>query len=125
LRKRKDAVYLDVRSVAEFEAGHPQGAYNIPVMFFDAARRPVPNTDFAAVVAATFGAEVTLLVGCQSGVRSQHAAELLAAHGYLDVANVIGGFGGSPMARGWRDSGLPVETGSPQGRSYAELAKSL
>ena len=103
LRARKDAVYVDVRSEAEFEAGHPEGAYNIPVFFFDSAHRPVPNPDFVAVVEATFPQEMTLLVGCQSGMRSQHAAEMLAERGYTDVSNVAGGFGGSPAARGWRD----------------------
>ena len=122
--KKTDAVYVDVRSEAEFEAGHPEGAYNIPVFFFDAAHRPVPNEDFAAVIEATFPQEMTLLLGCQSGMRSQHAAEMLAARGYTDVSNVAGGFGGSPMARGWRDSGLPVASGAPEGRSYAELTRS-
>lgn len=27
-----DAVYLDVRSVPEYEAGHAPGAYNIPLL---------------------------------------------------------------------------------------------
>lgn len=123
LRTKKDAVYVDVRSEAEFEAGHPEGAYNIPVFFFDAAHRPNPNPDFTAVVEAMFPKAVTLILGCQSGMRSQHAAEMLSALGYLDVSNVTGGFGGSPAARGWRDSGLPVATGAPEGRSYAELSR--
>ena len=118
------AVYLDVRSEAEFTAGHPQGAYNVPVFFFDAAHRPVPNEHFLEIVEATFPKETTLLLGCQSGMRSQHAAEILARRGYQDLSNVVGGFGGSPAARGWRDSGLPVGTGSPEGRSYADLSKS-
>jgi hypothetical protein len=50
------------------------------------------------------------------------AAEILAGQGWIDVANVAGGFGGSPFARGWRDSGLPIASGAPAGRSYAELA---
>lgn len=123
LREHTDAVYVDVRSAAEFEAGHPEGAYNIPVFFFDEARRPVPNPDFLPVVEAMFPQEMTLLLGCQSGIRSQHAAEMLVARGYLDVANVAGGFGGSPAARGWRDSGLPLGSGAPAGRSWAELSR--
>ncbi len=67
--------------------------------------------------------ETVLLVGCQSGVRSQHAAEILRSLGYVEVSNVAGGFGGSPAARGWRDSGLPVETGDPAGHGYEELKK--
>ena len=122
LRKDRDAVYLDVRSEAEFAAGHPDGAYNVPIFFFDAAHQPSPNADFLEVVAATFPREKTLLLGCQSGMRSLRAAEILAGHGWVDVANVAGGFAGSPLARGWRDCGLPVASGAPAGRSYAELA---
>ncbi len=123
LRRRPDAVYLDVRTEAEFAAGHPAGAYNVPVVFFDAARRPVPNPDFEAIVQARFPRQTTLLVGCQSGVRSQRAADMLHALGFVDVSNVAGGFGGSPAARGWRDSGLPVESGNPSGRGYEDLKK--
>ena len=121
LRKKAGAVYLDVRSVDEFRAGHPRGAYNVPIVFFDAAHRPTANAEFDRVVQTAFATSTPLLVGCQSGVRSQHAAERLNALGYTDVANVIGGFGGSPAARGWRDSGLPVDRGDPAGRSYADL----
>jgi len=121
LRKKAGAIYLDVRSVEEFRAGHPQGAYNVPIVFFDAARRPTANAEFDRVVQAVFATDTTLLVGCQSGVRSQHAAERLRSLGFTDVANVMGGFGGSPAARGWRDSGLAVDRGDPAGRSYADL----
>jgi rhodanese-related sulfurtransferase len=122
LRDNANAVYLDVRSEAEFAAGHPDGAYNVPIFFFDAAHRPSPNPDFVDVVAATFAKRKTLLLGCQSGMRSMRAAEILAERGWLDVANVAGGFAGSPFARGWRDSRLPVASGARGGRSYAELA---
>ena len=123
LRRQPDAAYLDVRSESEFRVGHPRGAYNVPVLFFDAARRPQRNTEFERVVRAAFPQETVLLVGCQSGVRSQHAAEILRSLGYREVSNVAGGFGGSPAARGWRDSGLPVEIGDSAGRVYEELKK--
>ena len=32
LKQNPDALYLDVRTEAEFAAGHPSGAINIPVM---------------------------------------------------------------------------------------------
>ncbi len=123
LSQRPDAVYLDVRSEAEFRAGHPRGAYNLPVFFFDAAQRPQRNPDFERVLKVAFPPETVLLVGCQSGVRSQHAAEILHSIGFREVSNVAGGFGGSPAARGWRDSGLPVESGDPAGRAYEDLKK--
>jgi rhodanese-related sulfurtransferase len=87
------------------------------VLFDAATRRPTPNADFVASVARTIPRTTKLLVGCEMGGRSQHACELLAAAGFIDVANVRGGFGGlrDPSGRvvvpGWRDAGLPVATG--------------
>lgn len=128
LRRHPDAVYLDVRTEAEFEAGHPAGARNIPVLFVDpATRQPRPNPDFVAVVERHVPRTTKLVVGCLSGGRSQSACELLAAAGFPDLTNVRGGFGGArdasgaPIA-GWRDAGLPVEQGTPPGTGYAELA---
>ena len=40
---------VDVRTVEEFEAGHPAGAFNVPVMNRGAAGI-VPNPEFVAVV---------------------------------------------------------------------------
>ena len=119
LQTDPSALYLDVRTEAEFEAGHPAGARNIPVVSFDpATHRPRPNPHFVAMVERTIPRDAKVLVGCQSGGRSQYACELLAQAGYTDVANVEGGFGGARDASGelvvpgWRDAGLPVETGA-------------
>lgn len=122
------AVYLDVRTEEEFEAGHPAPAHNLPVFLFDpATRRPSLNPDFLSLVERTFPKDTKLLVGCQSGARSQQASMMLLQAGYTDVTNVQGSFGGTFDAAGrlvvpgWRDAGLPVETGQPAGRSYAAL----
>ena len=130
LQHHPDAVYLDVRTEAEFEAGHPAGARNVPVVFFDeAAGKPVPNPDFLAVVECNLPRTTKLVIGCQAGGRSQHACEILAAAGYRDVANVRGGFGGARdqsgrvVVPGWRDAGLPVEEGQTPGASYGDLRK--
>lgn len=112
LTAEPSAVYLDVRTPEEFDAGHPAGARNVAVFFFDPATgRPRPNPDFLAIVQRHLPPTTTLLVGCQSGMRSQRACELLADAGYTDLANVQGGFGGTDDTAGWKDSGLPVETG--------------
>jgi rhodanese-related sulfurtransferase len=117
LQRQSDAVYLDVRTANEFEAGHPAGARHVPVLFFVAGGQPRPNPDFVAGVEALVPRTTTLVVGCQSGGRSQHACELLRDAGYTDVTNVRGGFGGARdqtgrvIIPGWRDAGLPVETG--------------
>ena len=128
LEREPGALYLDVRTEAEFEAGHPLRARNVPVVFFDqAAGRPVPNPEFLAVVERNFPRTTKLVVGCQAGGRSQRACEILAEAGYADVTNVRGGFGGARdqsgrvVVPGWRDARLPVETGQTPGASYAEL----
>lgn len=121
-------VYLDVRTEAEFTTGHPPGALNIPVIFFDpATRQPRPNPSFQAVVEAAIAKGTAVIVGCQAGVRSQRAAELMQQAGYSDVTNMQGGFGGGQtpageVVAGWRDAGLPVSTGNGDGVSYASLA---
>ncbi len=121
-------IYLDVRTEAEFTAGHPEGAINIPVIFFDlATRQPSPNPNFQTVVEANIAKGVTVIVGCQAGGRSQRAAELMQQAGYSDVTNMQGGFGGgqTPAGRtvaGWRDAGLPIGTDNGEGVSYASLA---
>jgi rhodanese-related sulfurtransferase len=120
-------VYLDVRTEPEFTAAHPEKGINIPAFFFQAPGRPAPNPDFLTVVEATIPKDATVIVGCQAGVRSQRAADLMIQAGYSKVINMMGGFGGgqaldgSPVL-GWRDAGLPVSTDNGEGVSYASLA---
>ena len=45
LMEKDGYVYVDVRSIPEFDAGHPAGAYNVPLMH--RARRewsPTPSS---------------------------------------------------------------------------------
>lgn len=128
MEKDPTVIYLDVRTVPEFTAGHPQRGMNAPVVFFDqATRQPVPNPDFLAVVEAAIPKDATVIVGCQAGMRSQRAAEIMTQAGYTHVSNMQGGFGGGQdqlgrAVPGWRDSGLPVSTENGEGVSYAALA---
>ena len=115
------AIYIDVRSIPEYESGHPAGALNIPVLHRHAVGM-VPNPDFVRVVQAHFAADAKLLVGCQSGARSMRACEALAAAGFVDVANVTAGFGGSRTERGWQALGFPVEFGASDDKAYAALS---
>ena len=115
------SVYIDVRSIPEYESGHPAGAFNIPIMQRHAMGM-VPNLDFVQVVQGHFATDAKLLVGCQSGARSMHACEALVAAGFTDVANVTAGFGGSRTERGWQDLGFPVEFGSSDDKGYAALS---
>jgi rhodanese-related sulfurtransferase len=123
-------VYLDVRTVPEFEAGHPPAALNIPVVVPNPAlRKMVPNPDFLATVEAILPKDAKIIIGCMSGGRSQFAAEVLEDAGYQQVANLQGGFGGArdQMGRllvpGWQDHGLPEESGDGGESSYANLLK--
>ncbi|HEY2902282.1 MAG TPA: rhodanese-like domain-containing protein [Polyangia bacterium] len=118
--------YLDVRSIPEFEQGHPAGALNIPLLHAQGGRM-VPNPDFSRVVEATFPKEQSLVVGCKSGGRSLQAATLLGAAGYTAVVDMRGGFHGErdPLGRvacaGWLESDLPTATAADPEKTYAAL----
>ncbi len=125
--------YVDVRSVPEYESGHPKAAHNVPLLHLDpATRRMLPNPDFLAVVQANYPLDTKLLIGCQMGGRSTQAAQLLVSAGYADVSNVQGGYGGArdprtgqQLAEGWVDAGLPVEEDPPAGGRYDELKSNM
>lgn len=119
-------VYLDVRSVPEFEQGHPNDAYNIPIMHL----RPggmEPNPDFVAAVSKVFATDTKIVVGCKSGGRSLRAAEMLAAAGFTAICDQRAGYGGArgPFGgvaeKGWQAEGLPTSTEAAPGRTWAEL----
>jgi len=120
--------YLDVRSIPEFEGGHPTGAANVPLLHFESGRMS-PNADFQRVVTANFPPDTKLVVGCKAGGRSLQAAALLEAAGYTSVVDMRGGYHGErdPYGRantpGWLAEGLPVETTTPPEKSYEALSK--
>ena len=114
--------YIDVRTEGEFAAGHPAGAVNIPIASPNRATgQMMLNQDFVAVVSAHFQKDQALILGCQSGMRSQHAAEALAQEGFGNVANMLGGFGGSHDSDGWTSLGLPSSGTVDDSNSYAAL----
>jgi rhodanese-related sulfurtransferase len=120
--------YLDVRSIPEFEQGHPAGATNVPLMHAQGGRM-APNGDFQKVVQANFPPDTKLVVGCKSGGRSAQAVGLLTTLGYQELADVRGGFFGERDAMGrtavpgWVEAGLPVSTQAEPGKAYADLQK--
>jgi rhodanese-related sulfurtransferase len=79
------ATLIDVRTPAEFAAGHASGARNVPLDRLDPQGLPRD-----------------VLVICQSGARSRQACERLAAAG-LEPVDVAGG------TSGWVAAGLPLE----------------
>jgi rhodanese-related sulfurtransferase len=116
--------YVDVRSIPEFERGHPAGASNVPWLHRNAYGLVMPNPDFLTVMRANFTPDTPLLIGCQAGVRSEQACEALATAGFTNLTNVLGGFGGSNSGdMGWIQANLPVETSAPEGCDYASLRK--
>src|SRR3954468_15319590 len=120
--------YLDVRSIPEFEDGHPAGAANIPLLHM-AGGRMAPNPVFQEVVEANYAKDAKIVVGCKAGPRSRQAAALLEAAGYTNVVDMRGGFHGERdnfgrvAVTGWAESGLPVEASAPPDKTYAELEK--
>lgn len=125
--------YVDVRSVPEYENGHPEAARNVPLMHFDGQTGKMkPNPEFLAVMQANYPIDAKLLIGCQVGGRSTRAVQILTAAGYETAINVKGGFGGSRdpatghvIDDGWAQMELPVETTTPDGAGYDALCQSL
>ncbi len=119
-----DAIYLDVRTEDEFAAGHPKRAINIPVAFPGPGGQMALNADFQGVVEAFLPKDAKIVCGCQVGMRSQAAAEILEKAGYQDLTNMRGGFGGlqdpgtGEVIPGWQDEGYDVESGATQENSY-------
>ncbi|MFE6523133.1 rhodanese-like domain-containing protein [Streptomyces sp. NPDC057794] len=91
------AVLLDVRETAEWNAGHAPGALHLPLTRL-LAGAPLP--------AATRGSRVVVV--CRSGNRSRTAADVLSAAG-LEATDVAGGM------TAWARQGLPLIDGNGGG----------
>ena len=122
-------IYLDVRTVPEFDAGHVPGAKNVPVMDRDPYGRMQFNSQFVEIVEANFGRDAKCITGCEKGVRSMKAAELLLSAGFSNVVDMRGGYGGETdmmgqmIYPGWAPRGLPTATESDPKERYENLAK--
>lgn len=113
-------VYLDVRSVPEFEGGHPKGAYNIPLMHAGGSGMS-PNVSFMEEVVKAFPKDAKIVVGCKSGGRSVGAVGIMEMAGYKDLLEQRAGFDGNGREPGWREANLPHSTTPEPGRAYADL----
>lgn len=100
--------YVDVRTEAEFDGGHPQGAFNVPLN----------SPDFLAVMKVTFKPDARLVVGCLAGGRSARACLVLESNGYQNLADQTAGWGGQRdglgrvVIAGWLEARLPVGGGT-------------
>jgi rhodanese-related sulfurtransferase len=91
---------IDVRTPAEYEQVHAQGAVAVPLDRLD----PAAQMSAASQGAADADAE-PLYVICQSGGRAAKACEQFAAAGFRNVWCVEGG------TTAWERAGLPVVRG--------------
>lgn len=87
---------LDVRTAAEYRAGHIPGAQLLPV---EELRPEEVTRRFTHVVP---GHQDPLYITCWNGARARQAAERLQLAGFTNLALVEGG------TQGWEQSGLPV-----------------
>jgi rhodanese-related sulfurtransferase len=92
--KRPGTTVLDVRTPAEFAAGHLPGAVNVDVSSRDFLAR-VDQLDRAG----------TYAVYCRSGSRSAAALQLMSQAGFTSAFDLAGGL------QAWQDAGGEVVTG--------------
>jgi rhodanese-related sulfurtransferase len=111
------AVYIDVRTVAEFAAGHPRGkVVNIPIVFHHpTTKETYPNNSFLEVVQSLYTTDTPLIVGCEKGPRAQQAAEQMQQVGYTNIYVLADGYSG------WRAQHLPSTIDNRDGVSYVSL----
>ncbi len=91
LQAHPEAVFLDVRTPREYQAGHAPGTVLIPVDELANRLEEVPR-------------DRPIVVICRSGNRSLRAAQILVDAGYPQVYNVTLGL------IGWSQAGLPITT---------------
>jgi rhodanese-related sulfurtransferase len=127
LIEKEGYVYVDVRSIPEFEAGHPTGAFNVPLLHAGAAGM-TPNPEFMDVMQKAFDHDAKLVVGCKAGGRSARAAAMLEQAGYTHVVDQRAGFEGAPdpqtgriVEAGWRPAGFPVSREAASDHTYEGL----
>jgi len=92
LRSGTAPLILDVRTPAEYAAGHIPGAINIPHTEIAQRLKDIPAAKSAEIV-----------VHCQGGGRAAAAERELAAAGYTNLRDLTG------HMKGWQQGGFPVD----------------
>jgi rhodanese-related sulfurtransferase len=88
---KEDALVLDVREPAEFNAGHILNARNIPLGELEKRAGELSRWKDKPIV-----------IACATGNRSSSALGVLKKQGYERAVNLAGGFAA------WQQAGLPV-----------------
>jgi rhodanese-related sulfurtransferase len=88
-----NAVLLDLREKAEYEAGRLPNAIHIPL-----SQLKDRTTELAKFAGRP------LVAYCERGQRTRTAAGALAGAGFTDLYHLDGGI------RAWKDAGLPIES---------------
>jgi rhodanese-related sulfurtransferase len=108
-----EAVLVDVRDPERYEAGHLEGALNVPSG--ESARDAHEAAYAEAVREAGAGPEDRLILVCGEGNRSARTADALDnGHGFTNVASIIGG------SKLWSELGYPIEGEITVGDEEAE-----
>jgi rhodanese-related sulfurtransferase len=107
------AVVIDVRDPERYEAGHLEGAVNVPSG--ESARDAHDATYVEALEKAGAGPEDRVILVCGEGNRSARTADALQnEHAFANVASVIGG------SKLWSELGYPIEGEITVGDEEAE-----
>jgi rhodanese-related sulfurtransferase len=96
------AVVIDVRDPDRFEAGHVEGAVNVPAG--ESARDAHEAAYAKAIEAAGAGPEDRVILVCGEGNRSARAADALQnEHNFKHAASIIGG------SKLWSELSYPID----------------
>jgi rhodanese-related sulfurtransferase len=106
-------VLIDVRDAERYQAGHLEGALNVPSG--ESARDAHEAAYADAVKEAGAGPDDRVILVCGQGNRSARTADALRSeHGFSNVASIIGG------SKLWSDLGYPIEGEITVGDEEAE-----
>ncbi len=114
------ALYVDVRTVAEFSLGHPKiRCVNIPVIFrYPGSDRVLDNDAFLLVVSHTISETDIVIVGSAYNARAQQAVKVMVNSGLSKIQLLADGH------LGWMKAGMPSTKDNRDGVSYASLLTS-
>lgn len=87
---------LDVRSQAEFDAGHIAGAVLVP---HDQLKARLPELEWSK--------QQPIVIYCRTGRRSELARKTLHEAGFTSLAHLVGDW------NGWKEAGRPIEVAKP------------